>query len=386
MRTSLDVSTTRKAFVHVFQTYEAAKWELPSDFLEYSHYERVVREHITWQSSPGYPYLLEAPTNEVFFGVVNGVPSEEALRRVYQLVASRIQEGGSDPIRLFIKPEPHKIKKLEKGAYRLISSVSVVDQIIDHMLFAPMNDAMIENHLNLPAKIGWSPMKGGWKILPVNWMSLDKSAWDWSMMPWLIQQIHGLREQLCVNKNSQKFKRWQKVSQMRYQQLYDKPLFVTSQGFYLRQINPGVQKSGCVNTISDNSIAQDFLHAVACIMSDQPITPQWSMGDDTYTKPPQDLRKYLEVLQQFCHLKFGAQGSEFAGFRYFEGGYVEPMYRGKHAFNILHLNQNFAEEFVNSYTLLYHRSTLSELMREFLGRVSTPPLSQWCDDIFDGED
>lgn len=190
------------------ELYKAARWELPEDFLERSHYERVVREKINWQSSPGYPYLLTAPTNERFFEVVDGEPGPAALGRVWQLVQARIAAPEADPIRLFIKPEPHKKKKLQQGAYRLISSVSVVDQIIDQMLFAPMNDRLVAEVLQVPSKAGWSPYGGGWKIFPRGWVSMDKTAWDWSAQPWIFQQLLEVRKALCDSKSDPRWPKW----------------------------------------------------------------------------------------------------------------------------------------------------------------------------------
>lgn len=259
------------------QRWKAASWAIPDDFLTKEHYKRVV-SGLDWTSSPGYPWLLQHTTNAALFQVKNGVPSELAIDAVWQVVEDRLKNGGVDPIRLFVKPEPHKQKKLDNRAYRLISSVSVIDQIIDGMLFGEMNEALISNFLEVPGKVGWSPYVGGWKVMPIfGNVSLDKSAWDWSVNSWIVQEVLELRMELCKNLNS----RWVELAQWRYKELFEKPLFVTSGGLLLRQKQPGVVKSGCFNTIADNSIAQDILHVRVCVEMGIPVGDLMSMGDDT---------------------------------------------------------------------------------------------------------
>lgn len=359
----------------------AAKWSIPEDFLSFDHYERVVKG-LDWTSSPGYPWLFQHTTNSAMFMVKDGVPSREALNRVWKVVSDRIVERDSDPIRLFIKPEPHKEKKLRDKAYRLISSVSVIDQIIDGMLFGEMNQTIIDNYIEVPGKVGWSPYKGGWKLMPIfGNVSLDKSAWDWSVNSWIVQEVLGLRTELCANLSD----RWLELATWRYQALYDSPLFVTSGGLLLKQRQPGVIKSGCFNTIIDNSIAQDLLHVRVCVENDFPVGPLASMGDDTTQPDFAERSKYEEKLSEFCHLKSSVKATEFAGHR-FRVGFVEPLYKGKHAFNIMHLDPKNGEEMAASYALLYHRSVYRDYIRGVLTRLGYDlPSLKTLDVIFDGD-
>lgn len=368
---------------HMLGDYRRVRWELPMDFLEKSHYLRVVNT-LHWQSSPGYPYCLDVPTNGDLFRVVDGKPSPVATDRVWVLVQRRLLEKEADPIRLFIKPEPHKLKKLNVGAYRLISSVSVIDQIIDHMLFDEMNHRMIQNYMMIPPKVGWTPYKGGWKVVPMNWLSLDKSAWDWSMEAWICELILRVREESSLSKDHPKWEDWKRLAKWRYSLLYGCPEFVTSLGMYLKQKLPGVQKSGCVNTISDNSMAQDILHIRACLESSQRVTEQWTMGDDTYLEPVSNLDDYVEKLGQYCHLKPAARSGEFAGFR-FVADRVEPMYKGKHAFNLLHFD-SANREMLDSYQLMYHRSLDRSGMKNAINQLKEQEVDEnWLDGIWDGE-
>lgn len=57
------------------------------------------------------------------------------------------------PTKLFIKNEPHKLKKITQGRLRLISSVGVQIQILERLLYTDQDDAF---------KIGPSPTLSGW--------------------------------------------------------------------------------------------------------------------------------------------------------------------------------------------------------------------------------
>lgn len=310
------------------------------------------------------------------------MPDPKKLLIYWDVVKQRIEDRTSDPIRLFVKPEPHLNKKIEEGRFRLISSVSIVDQIIDHMLFDPMNDLMVSNWPLVPPKVGWSEKWGGWKIMPrKTWLAIDKSSWDWTVQSWMIDIIFELRKRLCANLSDT----WVNLAQWRYEQLYVCPVFVTSGGLYLRQVHPGVMKSGCVNTISDNSIMQVLLHHRVCFELGIKPGNLMSMGDDTLQEIPDDLEVYLERLGSFCKVKQAIKANEFAGMRFFPSGRIEPLYKGKHAFILLHVLPEILPDLAMAYTLLYHRSSYRNLMENvFLEMGQKVPSRAIRDCIMDG--
>lgn len=332
-------------------------------------------------SSPGYPYMVQYTLNSDFFGSVEGNFDEERLWVIYRLVVERIRAQSSDPIRLFIKPEPHKKSKLEKKSYRLISSVSIIDQIIDHMLFDEFNNKIQENHVYQVPQVGWAPVKQGWMHMPTTGVAMDKSGWDWSVLPWLIDLVLEFREAMCVNMTDE----WRKLAYWRYHELFAEPLMVTSSGHLLQQRQPGVMKSGCVNTITDNSIMQDVLNKV--VMSRTGQCSRWvmSMGDDTLQECPADIHAYVEELKKYCLVKEVVFAVEFAGFR-FALNHVEPLYTSKHCYTLLHLDPRLAAETAESYALLYHRSRKRQFMRSLLSQVTELPSLAWLDQVWDGED
>lgn len=365
--------------------FAAAEWKIPEDFLEYTHFERVILG-LDWNSSPGYPYLLKWSTNRDMFEVRDGKPSVAAKQRAWDMVMQRLLVEDADPVRLFVKPEAHKQSKLDSHRYRLISSVSVIDQILDHMLFGVMNQNMIDNYMLIPSKVGWSPYKGGWKIVPAGKMvATDKSAWDWTVKDWLVKAELAVRIYLCRNKGGQLFALWKRYALFRYNKLYTENIFVTSGGDFLRQLQPGVVKSGCVNTIATNSIMQVLIHHRACIDIDEAPKLLWAMGDDTLQYPQDDMQKYCKALSNYCMLKEYQMKTEFAGNEFNIGANVEPLYRAKHMFNLLHVDPKVAPDLCFAYALLYHRSKGKDAMTKVLSELGLLVPDEYLDHVFDGE-
>lgn len=366
---------------NVVAAYEAAAWTIPDDFMTCAHYERSLLK-LDWTSSPGYPYLMRNPTNGDLFGVVNGVPDQAKKMHVWDIIQQRLKDRDCDPIRLFIKPEPHKLKKLENGKYRLISSVSVIDQLIDHMLFDMMNDKLCEEWPFVPSKIGWSQALGGWRSMPYGkgWLALDRSAWDWTVQIWLIEMALEVRMRLCRNLTEE----WKELATWRYKMLFLHPEFITSGGTVLKQVNPGVMKSGCLNTISDNSIMQSIVHERVCMELGIDPGILLSMGDDTLQEEPENLKGYLDLMSQFCNIKDPVKEVEFAGMRFY-GRRVEPMYKGKHAFVLLHVDPEILPQLANSYALLYHRSIYRNTIEDLFLEMGQEIVSRvQRDAIYDG--
>lgn len=267
--------------------------------------------------------MLRHSNNGQFFGCVDGKPSADRMQSIWSMVQQRILARDRDHIRLFVKPEVHTERKLSSEKYRLISSVSVVDQLVDHMLFKDLNDKMIANWALVPSKPGWSIFGGGWRFMPrETWVATDASSWDWTVQPWLLELVLEFRKRLCANLDP----KWVELAEWRYSALFNDPTFVTSAGLVLRQMQPGVMKSGCVNTITDNSLMQVLLHIRVCLELDIPIGYLFTMGDDKLQEPPQDHQRYFEVLSQFCVLKSIERRNEFSGFR-FHRRWVDPVQR-----------------------------------------------------------
>lgn len=359
-RDDIDYATKVRVVTQVTDMLSPARWSIPDDFMTRSHFDRVVNE-LDWNSSPGVPYCYTATTNRILFKVVDGIPDSSVCDVFWRALQQRLADRSSDPIRLFIKPEPINARKLNAGRFRIISSVSVLDQIIDSMIFGDLNQRIVDTHNFHPIKVGWSPYKGGWRMMPQSGVSIDKSKWDFTVRAWMVALELDIRKALCDNLTPQ----WVDLATWRFQQLYADAILQTSGGYLYKQKFVGYQKSGCVNTIISNSIMQLILH---CRVSNEiGEIPQWIavLGDDTVQRRTLLLEQYLERLSQYCIIKDVRDGVEFAGHR-FMGFRVEPLYRGKHAFNMLHVSPSYYEDLARSYALLYHRSSQRKFIREGL--------------------
>lgn len=358
-------------------------WSLPSDFLSRKHFIRVVL-NLDWTSTPGYPYNKYYNDNRAFFGVKNGLPSWERMNYVWNLVCHHINEKVSDPIYVFVKQEPHLEKK--RGRVRLISSVSVVDQIIDHMLFDAFNEKIIDQSKFGSVKVGWTPYLGGWKTVPLKGISIDKSAWDWTMQPWLFSAILDFKRSRCVTDTQRDL--WLELASWRYRCLFFEARFYLPNGLVIEQTEPGVMKSGSVVTIVDNSLAQLILHyRVYDELGWEPGKEEyiWVCGDDTRQSKPPDVNAYLDRLSQFCKVKEFTERCEFVGCRFYRGGRIEPLYKGKHAYNLLYADPAIEQNLAFSYALLYGRSREFPYMRKILSAFGQPMSTEQVHSLWDDE-
>nr|UGO57415.1 MAG: hypothetical protein 1 [Riboviria sp.] len=359
-------------------------WALPNDFLSFSHYKRVI-DSLDWTSSPGTPYNQRYSNNGQMFGVRDGIPSVSIVEEIWQHIQYRLHHRTCDPIYLFVKPEP--LPERKQGRPRLISSVSVIDQIIDHMLFDAFNQRIIDQASMSPIKVGWTPMLGGWKTIPRKGISIDKSSWDWTMAHWIFDAILKFKASNCTS-SGEAFIQWRDLAAWRYRCLFNNPEFCLPNGFIFRQKNLGVMKSGSVVTITDNSLAQLIIHFRTYFeLGWVEEVPEyiWVCGDDTRQSRPKHLRMYLEYLSGFCKVKDWTERCEFVGCRFLQDGRVEPLYKGKHAFTILHADPAVETDLAYSYSLLYHKSIDRDNVRNMLLTYGPPMTLDFADEIWNGE-
>lgn len=215
-----------------------------------------------------------------------------------------VREGLCDPIRLFIKGEPHKQSKLDEGRYRLIMSVSLVDQLVARVLFQSQNKREISLWRDIPSKPGFglstdseakefirtlSKVVGcppqtlihEWKdkVVPT-----DCSGFDWSVADWMLEDDMEVRNRLTFNCN-------ELTRRLRacWLKCITNSVLCTSDGTLYAQIHPGVQKSGSYNTSSSNSRIR--------VMAAYHCGAKWAiaMGDDALESPETDLDAYKKL-------------------------------------------------------------------------------------------
>jgi hypothetical protein len=358
--------------------YAPARWSIPDDFLEFSHFQRVVRE-LNWKATPGHPYVPRIQSNKQLLGWdgINVDPAKEL--ELWQVVKARLfEQHEAYNIRVFIKTEFHKQQKIEEGRMRLISSISIIDQIVDSLLFREFNMAEIGCFEEIPSKVGWSPVIGNNAARLVEqldmqqgsgpYVAIDRSAWDWTCLAWVCLLEAIFRRRMCVNENDHP--RWWPLVQQRYYELYGVtwlsvvpshwrlPHWQLSCGRVFKQVLPGLQKSGCVNTISLNSHGQGFLHCVAMMRSgNDPLRNfPFVMGDDTIQKKfcgmNAYLRKLAELGAKMKEPEISDKYAEFAGYYLYSDAFY-PVYRHKHVMNLWHAEEEVLTQMLTAYMYLY---------------------------------
>lgn len=161
----------------------------------------------------------------------------------------------ADPIRVFIKGELHSTEKIEKGRFRLIASVSLIDQLVERLLYADQNEAEIAAWSRIPSKPGLGLDDKGLEQLRRNidamgepWAT-DMRGYDWSVPAWLLELEGKARIKLAGAASNGRYARavMSRVQALCYS------VIVLSDGSMYSQTKPGIQKSGSYNTSAGNS-------------------------------------------------------------------------------------------------------------------------------------
>lgn len=194
-----------------------------------------------------------------------------------------VENGFCDPVRLFVKQEPHSRRKLREGRFRLISSVSVVDQLIERLLFSVQNNLEILTWASIPSKPGmglslstqarllFMDLKVKHQRAPA--ACADISGFDWSVQGWEFGAELYMRRRL-MGPALLDNKRLLNVLKHRFR-CFSLSVFQLSDGTLIEQMEPGIMKSGSYLTSSMNS-------RIRCLMAEL-IGALWciAMGDDS---------------------------------------------------------------------------------------------------------
>lgn len=169
-----------------------------------------------------------------------------------------IQKGLCDVVKVFIKKEPHSLKKLAEGKQRIIASVSLVDQIITRVLCMKQNKAEINEWQSCPSSPGMGLNDDGLQII---WETAeffskhgtvcetDVSGWDWSVQQWELDMDAEIRAELMGHGEDNLMLHLLKA----HAYIVGHSVFALPDGELLAQTIPGGQLSGCYNTSSTNS-------------------------------------------------------------------------------------------------------------------------------------
>lgn len=251
--------------------------------------ERLVDEatsSVKLDASPGYPYASTYPTNGDFIKLSKPelvrltvdrliALQEIDLLELFSLPAiTLVRLGLADPIKVFIKDEPHKPAKIKEGRMRLISSMSIVDQLVERVLFSGMNNEEIRRWSSIPCKpgmslsdVGLAKIKryiGKWKRI----VSIDVSAWDWAFSgrdyasDFLYRSLATQADEFAMSLMAKRLR------------VLSLGTFVFESGRVVSQEIPGLMKSGSYLTSSTNS------HVAVMLAYKAGAENVMAMGDD----------------------------------------------------------------------------------------------------------
>nr|UHS71504.1 MAG: hypothetical protein 2 [Sobelivirales sp.] len=311
---------------------------------------KVAISNVDLKSSPGYPLSYIGGTNSAVFEVLGHEAIERmVMDRIYLINAvpyakwSELRSidfvtlGLCDPVNMFIKNELHSTKKVKEGQWRLIWSVSLIDQIIDRVFSSALNSDDIENYADLPVCPGMSRNEEGRKIIHGKIMRMrtpvgdDVGAWDFSVT-W--QQMN-----FDADRRARRYGLAPKTATI----FHKRALMLASKvlkmpgGEILAQIKLCVKPSGAFNTSSGNSWERV---ATSAVITKDKITAEAvkygciAQGDDCVEDVPQDFPLVSRYFVHGFRLKepewmSDGKGVEFCALRFFEDGFSHPTRPGK---------------------------------------------------------
>jgi len=317
-------------------------------------------------STPGVPYCR--------LGSTNGQVLESHSEYVRELVAERfvrvveagetlfsmsaeelVRAGLRDPVRLFIKDEPHTLEKIERGKLRLISGVSLVDQFWERKLSGLQNSAEIANWETCPSKPGIGLDDDGLRSLAKQIekeevdTETDVSGWDWSVQEWELEDDAECRRILAGATSESLF------AFLTRAQAYcvAHSVFCLPTGELVSQEEGGVQLSGSYNTSSTNSRMRGLVSLNARLLKAGPggnlpglvekgrligRVGVIAMGDDSVEKGFGGIKEALESMGhkvKMVKMNESLSGTSFCSHKWREDGLAEPETAIKTVFRFL---------------------------------------------------
>jgi len=287
------------------------KINVPSCFLDFSYkslydYIASIMYFINPDSSPGVPYMKIAKDNAGVLGAYQHLIICLTVHRIYKILGtdldvlsglsneSLVINGFCDPVRLFIKPEPHKLEKIN-GRERLIMSVSIVDKLVECVLCIKLNKDEIYNWRHIPSKpgIGFSPEDNQFLYndvmsRPFKVAQTDCRAFDWSIPEWLNLLDFECRIDLTVGATAEYIHLCRSVAI-----ISSRTIYMLSDGTLLKSKINGRTNSGSSNTSSSNSRKRVIAAAIVQARNDFYCI---AAGDDTVERYVEDaIKKYAKI-------------------------------------------------------------------------------------------
>lgn len=226
-----------------------------------------MKDYIKAEASPGSPCAMVANRNDILLQKMGERFNDEVLDRIERILAipvdelsvmgrkERLDRGLMDPVRVFVKNEPHKIEKIQQGRVRLIMSVSLTDKVIEMLISRHVCKLEIANWILIPSKpgIGFSELDNLSVYEDVTECGLpmcyaDVSGWDLNVKDWMIRdEAEGIIK-LCDNTSVD----WAHLMRAKAF-LESESIFQFSDGEMVMPTFKGIVNSGKLRTSRGNS-------------------------------------------------------------------------------------------------------------------------------------
>lgn len=277
------------------------------------------------EASPGYPWLLLGKTNKTVIRDYKQVLIDVTIDRLIKLLTWDINSilmmtpqqlmdyNLVDPVRLFVKNEPHASSKFKTGKMRLISSVSIVDQLIERLLHSRINEYLIMDWKAIPSKPGiglntdadFSAITDQFKQI-LHPCSSDIKGWDWSVQYDELIYVAELRSHMYGLPTEHPFMRAICIRQ----HLVATSIYGLSDGtLFYSPTEIGIQLSGCYLTSAGNSeiriantINAAAINMIACSLDEEDVHTAIVKATNMYNLNPQ---RYLDSLPHCYNMAMG---------------------------------------------------------------------------------
>lgn len=256
-------------------------------------------------SHPGYPWCKLGHDNQAVLKGYGSLVWDEVAKRLNKLLEHShrlfdmtpeelVREGICDPVKVFIKKEPHSLQKVVQGRFRIIASVSLVDQLITRLLCMRQNKAEINCWESCPSAPGMGLNDDSlaviWRIAEElskkgTVCETDVSGWDWSVQQWELDLDASIRCELMGLDDSSVMSFFLRA----HAYVVGHSVYALPDGELLAQTLPGGQLSGDYNTSSTNSrcrviatLASRWASGIVEESESWPLMGIKAMGDDSF--------------------------------------------------------------------------------------------------------
>jgi len=262
----------------------------------------------------------------------------EALENMSRL--ERVQRELVDPVRCFVKAEPHKQNKLAEGRVRLIASVSLVDKLIEMLLHRPLHKKEIANWRTIPSKpgIGFTPEMNQYVYEDVkshkDAVDTDIQGWDWSVKSYMTKDCAEAEILLCENPSPcwKHLVRCEAIKEV-------ETVYMFSDGTFVAPNYSGIVNSGKYKTSRGNSWKRVYLSKL--------VGAEWCIaaGDDSVEGYVENaVEKYKAMGFRIKNYDRVGNTFEFCS-RLYANGYSYPVNGDKALMNLLHSQIKDVEQF-----------------------------------------